>query len=59
MVTNFHALEPGHYRVFHNGQHLGFINVRGVWSDGCDLRDLLAGRKIKKGDTIEYEAVKL
>lgn len=54
-----HNLEPGHYRVFHNGQHIGFIKVRGIWSDGCDLIDLFNGRDIRTGDSVEYKAVEL
>lgn len=59
MASDVHSLEPGHYRVLHNGRLIGIINVQGIWSDGCDLRDLLKEREIKKGDVLEYKAVKL
>ena len=54
-----HGLEPGHYRVFHNDQHIGFIRIRGTWSDACDLMELFRGREVKTGDSVEYKEVKL
>lgn len=59
MESDLHSLELGHYRVFHNGQLIGIMQICGTWSDGCDLRDLLKNRNVKEGDVIEYKAVKL
>jgi hypothetical protein len=59
MANDVRSLEPGYYRVTHNGRLIGTINVQGIWSDGCDLRDLFKDRKINEGDEIEYKAVKL